>query len=110
MDPLGLTFEQFDDWGRYRTTEKDKPVDVSGAIVGSFDESLNGPVADPFELLHRLAKSEHVEQVFVRHALRYWLGRNETPADAATLQAAHHAYRSGGGSMKALITSLVTSD
>jgi hypothetical protein len=46
----------------------------------------------------------------VRHAFRYWLGRNETPADAATLQAAHRAYRDGGGSMKALVTALVTSD
>lgn len=110
MDPLGLPFEQFDDWGRYRTTEKEKPVDVSGAVVGSLDESLNGPVTDAFELLHRLAKSEHVEQVFVRHAFRYWLGRNETPADAATLQAAHKAYRDGGGSMQALITSLIMSD
>jgi hypothetical protein len=110
MDPLGLTFEMFDDWGRYRTTEKGKPVDASGAIVGSLDESLNGPVADAYELLHRLAKSEYVEQVFVRHAFRYWLGRNETPADAATLQEAHRAYRNGGGSMKALITALVTSD
>ncbi len=110
MDPLGLPFEQFDDWGRYRTTEKEKPVDVSGAVVGSFDPSLNGPVKDGFELLHRLAKSEYVEQVFVRHAFRYWLGRNEMPADAATLQAAHRAYRDGGGSMQALITSLVMSD
>lgn len=110
MDPLGLPFEQFDDWGRYRTTEREKPVDVRGAVVGSLDESLNGPVADAFELLHRLAKSEHVEQVFVRHAFRYWLGRNETPADAATLQAAHQAYRDGRGSMQALITALIMSD
>lgn len=110
MDPLGLAFEQFDDWGRYRTSEREKPVDVSGSIVGSIDESLNGPVTDVFQLLHRLAKSEYVEQVFVRHAFRYWLGRNETPADAATLQAAHLAYRDNGGSMKALVSSLVTSD
>lgn len=110
MDPLGLPFEQFDDWGRFRTTEREQPVDTSGAIVAAYDPALDGPVKDPFALIRLLAKSEHVEQVFVRHAFRYWLGRNETPSDAATLQAAHRAYREHGGSMKALITALVTSD
>ena len=38
------------------------------------------------------------------------MGRNETLNDAPVLQAAHKAYRYKGGSMKALITSLVTSD
>lgn len=38
------------------------------------------------------------------------MGRNETLNDAPVLQAAHAAYRDNGGSMKALITSLVTSD
>jgi len=51
-----------------------------------------------------------VEQVFVRHAFRYWMGRNETINDAPTLQAAHQAYQDNGGSMKALIISLMTSD
>ena len=38
------------------------------------------------------------------------MGRNETLNDAPVLQAAHKAYRDNGGSMKALIASLVTSD
>jgi hypothetical protein len=38
------------------------------------------------------------------------MGRNEGLHDGPVLQAAHRAYRDSGGSMKALITSLVTSD
>ena len=38
------------------------------------------------------------------------MGRNETLNDAPVLQEAHRAYRDSGGSMKALITSLLTSD
>jgi uncharacterized protein (DUF1800 family) len=38
------------------------------------------------------------------------LGRNESPGDAATLQSIHKAYRSSGGSMKSLITSLLSSE
>ena len=38
------------------------------------------------------------------------MGRNETLDDASTLQAAYKAYKDSRGSMKALITSLLTSD
>ena len=71
---------------------------------------MDGKVENAFELIHRLANSEYVKQVFVRHAFRYWMGRNETINDAPTLQAAYKAYQDNGGSMKALIISLMTSD
>lgn len=110
MDPLGLPFEMYNHAGLYRTRELGKPVDTSGEIIDSGDPSLDGKVADALELIDRLAESERVEQVFVRHAFRFWMGRNETLNDAPVLQAAHHAYRGGGGSMKALLVSLLTSD
>jgi hypothetical protein len=96
--------------GIFRTTELDKPVDATGEIIDSGDPALDGPVANALEMIQKLANSERVEQVFVRHAFRFWMGRNETLNDAPVLQAAHRAYRDNGGSMKALITSLVTSD
>jgi hypothetical protein len=46
----------------------------------------------------------------VRHAFRYWLGRNEAFNDSPTLMAADRAYTENGGSMKALIASLLSSD
>ncbi len=135
MDPLGLPFEQFDHFGRFRAAElvldqdataakanldkdgrprrqiyKQVPFDTSGNVEGSLDPRLNGPVKDPFELIRKLANSELVEQVFVRHAFRFFLGRNETLADSPVLVAAHRAYKENGGSMWALLTSLLTSD
>ena len=132
MDPLGLPFEQFDHLGRYRTaeivvdkekTDKDRaknsqsrrtmtsiPFDTTGAITDSGDPKLDGPVKGPFDLMERLSQSERVEQVFVRHVFRYFLGRNETLADGPTLVAAHKAYRDSNGSMKALVASLLTSE
>jgi hypothetical protein len=109
MDPLGLPFEQFDDFGIFRTEELKRPVNTTGQIECGIDE-LDGPVADPFEYVRRLSQSRHVTQVFVRHAFRYWMGRNETLDDAPTLIDAEHAYTAGGGSMKALLASLLTSD
>ncbi|MAS93912.1 MAG: hypothetical protein CMO55_12025 [Verrucomicrobiales bacterium] len=110
MDPLGLPFEQFNHIGLYRTTEHGKPVNTRGEIFFSGDPELDGPVKGPYEMIRKLAASERVEQVFVRHAFRYWIGRNETVNDAPVLQAAWHAYHDNNGSMKALIESLVTSD
>jgi len=131
MDPLGLAFEQFDHFGRYREEElvvdkektdtdraknpnarrtmKNVPLDTSGAIGEGGDSKLDGPVKGPFDLISRLAESERVEQVFVRHVFRYFLGRNETLADGSTLVAAHKAYRDNHGSMKALLASLLSS-
>ncbi|MGC6467155.1 MAG: DUF1588 domain-containing protein [Akkermansiaceae bacterium] len=110
MDPLGMPFEMYNHAGIFRTMELNKPVDTSGEIIDSGDPSLDGPVKDALEMIDKLSKSERVEQVFVRHAFRYWMGRNETLHDAPVLQAAHKAYRDSGGSMNALIASLVTSD
>ncbi|MCA9177276.1 MAG: DUF1588 domain-containing protein [Planctomycetales bacterium] len=110
MDPLGLPFEMFNHAGVHRTTELDKPVDTSGEILNSGDPAIDGKVANAIEMIQKLANSERVEQVFVRHAFRFWMGRNETLNDAPVLQAAHRAYRDSGGSMKALLVSLLTSD
>ena len=61
-------------------------------------------------MIQKLAASERVHQVFVRHVFRYWMGRNETINDAPILQDAYKAYRDSSGSMKSLLTSLLTSD
>ena len=110
MNPLGLAFEQYDHFGRWRTKELGKPVDSSGWIDRSGESSLDSKVPDPIELVHKLADSQRVRQVFVRHAFRYWMGRNETLDDAATLRRADKAYVESGGSMKTMIVSLLTSD
>ena len=110
MDPLGLPFEMYNHAGLYRTTELDEPVNTTGEIIDSGDPELDGPVENAIHMIEKISESKRVEQVFVRHAFRFWMGRNETLNDAPVLQAAHTAYRENGGSMKALITSLVTSD
>ena len=110
MDPLGLPFEMYNHAGIFRTTEYGQPVDMTGEIIDSGDPALDGSVANALEMIEKLANSERVEQVFVRHAFRFWMGRNETLNDAPVLQEAHRVYRESGGSMKALMASLVTSD
>lgn len=131
MNPLGLPFEAYDDFGRYRTEEvmehpdnliksgngkttfdkyPTKPIETTGALDGTGNPKLDGAVEDPFELIEKLAKSNRVRQSIIRHAFRFYLGRNETLADSQTLIDADNAYVESGGSFRAVIVSLLTSD
>jgi cytochrome c553 len=131
MNDLGYPLEQFDDFGRFRTVEKlehpdnlvtagngkstfdvynTKPIDPAVVLTGTGDPKLDGPVKDSFELIDRLAKSDRVRQSIIRHAFRFFLGRNELPSDSQTLIEANNAYLKSGGSFKAVVVSLLASD
>ncbi|QTN33318.1 DUF1588 domain-containing protein [Akkermansiaceae bacterium] len=139
MNPLGNTFEMYDDFGRFRTEEyleypehlvtkrpdeaKDRnhlldlrdiyktlPVDSSGHLAGTEDPSLDGDLVGAVDLAERLSKSRRVRQSFIRHAFRYFMGRNEFLSDSKTLIDAEQAYVNNGGSFDAAIVSLLTSD
>jgi len=134
MNRVGYPFEMFDHFGRFRSGErvldlvateqnvdpkngksrgkiyKDVPVNAGGGFEFTLDPKLTGEVENAIEFMHKLAQSEVVEQVFVRHVFRYLMGRNETLGDAETLRRAHAAYRENRGSMNALIVSLLSSE
>ena len=110
MNPLGMPFELYDHYGRFRVTELNQPVNTTSQIVNTGVPEIDGNVKTPFELIERLANSTHCEQVFIRYVFRFFLGRNETLGDAKTLQEAHTAYVESGGSMKALVAALLSSD
>jgi len=133
MDDLGLAFEGFNHYGVARKQEdvlnkeataknvnyqgkslgpvkKYLPLNATGLIAFSGDPALDGKVTDAAELVRKLAASDRVRQVFIRHVFRYFTGRNETPGDAKTLQDADKAYVASGGSFKALLVALLSSE
>ncbi len=132
MNPLGYPFEQFNDFGQFRTKEdlehpenivkkgtlkpnvpntyKQAPVDPSGALTGTGNPQLDGPVNGAVDLMQRLSKSDIARQSIIRHAFRYFMGRNEMLSDSQTLINADQAYLKSGGSFKAVVLSLLTSD
>jgi len=110
MNPLGMPFEQFNHVGRWRSSEKDKPVDVSGGISFSGDSSIEGEINGVREMMEKLATSDRVRQSFVRHVFRFWMGRNEMLSDSKTLIAMDKAYIESQGSFKELLVCLLTSD
>ncbi len=136
MNPLGETFEMYDDFGRYRLEEflehpanlikkmpdkgspsddlrdiyKTLPVNATGQLKGTGDPKLDGDLRDAIDLIERLGKSTKVRQSIIRHAFRYFMGRNEVLSDSKTLIDADQAYLQSGGSFDAIIISLLTSD
>ena len=135
MNPLGEAFEIFDDWGRYRTLHyfdengeiylrrdnqfdrklkegklTTRKVDASGEIALSGDPQIDGKVKDAVEMMQRLGRSDRARQSFIRHLFRYFMGRNEMLSDSKTLIEAEKAYVNNGGSFKALVVSLISSD
>lgn len=115
MNPLGYTFEIFDDFGRYRKKEKlakgdIRPVNPKGELTGTGDKRLDGEVQDALDLIHKLAQSDKVRQCMIRHVFRYFMGRNEVLTDSKTLITAEQAYLENDGSFEALLVSLLSSD
>lgn len=136
MNPLGLAFEVYDDFGRYRTKEslehpdnllekgpdkaavhvdlrdtyKTLPVNARGVLDGSGMDELDGEVTDAIDLIDRMARAPRVRQSVIRHAFRYFMGRNEMLSDSKTLIDADNAYLNSQGSFDAVIVSLLTSD
>ncbi len=95
----------------YKTTKyKTKPVDATGYLSGTGNKKLDGKVISAKDMMHRLAKSDRVRQVFIRNVFRYFMGRNEMLSDSQTLIEADKVYLESGGSFKALMVSLLTSD
>ncbi len=128
MNPLGLPFEMYDDFGRFREDEvlihpeniigkdvhgntyKSLPIDPKGALDSTGDPKLDGKVTDALDMIDRLAKSPRVRQSIIRHAFRFFMGRNEMLSDSKTLIDADQAYLKSGGSFRAVVVSLLTSD
>lgn len=115
MNPLGYAFEIYDDFGRYRTKESlgkrdTKPVDAKSELADTGEKNLDGEFKDALELIQRLAESDKVRQCMIRHVFRYFMGRNEMLSDSKTLISADQAYQESGGSFKALLISILSSD
>ncbi|MEC8592220.1 MAG: DUF1588 domain-containing protein, partial [Planctomycetota bacterium] len=122
MNPLGYSFEVYDDFGRYRQEETldklpkvdgefvSRKVDARASLHGAGHPELDGPVEDALDLIERLARSDRVRQSMIRHVFRFFMGRNERLSDSRTLIAVDRAYVESGGSFNALLVALLTSD
>jgi hypothetical protein len=82
FEPIGLTLENFDATGAWRTKDGDSPIDASGVLGDG--TKING-VADLRALLVR--RSDQFERVVIERLLTYALGRGVEYQDMPTVRA-----------------------
>jgi mono/diheme cytochrome c family protein len=93
MDPIGLSLENFDDIGAWRTRDAGQDIDASGMLVDG--TKLNG-VADLRAALSRY--SNQFAETFTKNLMTYALGRGVEYNDMPVVrsideEASHNNYR-----------------
>jgi hypothetical protein len=104
FEPIGLTLENFDATGAWRTMDGSSPIDVTGVLTDG--TKING-VADLRALLVR--HSAQFERVFTEKLLTYALGRGVEYQDMPTVRAIVRESAPGGYKFSALVSGIVKS-
>ena len=104
MDPLGLTLENFDAIGKYRSTDQgqaDRRVRRASTVRASADRSQLGQA---------LAAQPAVADCLVRNMYRYGTGHVETATEQPVLDTLKSTFRTGGYHVRDLMRDIVSSD
>jgi hypothetical protein len=107
IDHLGFAFESYDPIGKWRTTERGKPVDVSGKIDGS---DVDGPFQGVVELGKKLAGSKMVGDCVATQWFRFAAGRSETDRDQCSVSTLQDALSRSGGDLRELFVAFSQTD
>jgi hypothetical protein len=103
MDPIGLSLENFDGAGQYRTTENGVAIDPSGELDGV-------AFKDPDQLGHALHDNPSLTTCLVNRAFAYAAGRAPTPAERPLIAFLDKRFADNKFRLKALLHDIATSD
>ena len=107
VDPIGVGLENLDHLGRWRDTEKSKPIDASGSFINTLD--INGDFNGPYELNDKLAQSQQTQRCAVLQFYRYAMGRSETEADLCAVQQIYDDFAQDNFDFQSLLMSIIGS-
>jgi len=116
MDPVGFSFESYDGYGRFRSTEAGKPVDTTGSLPLM---DINGPtgtvvqLGSVTDLANYLAMSEQTRACLANNMSYFAYGiANQTKwasADkACTDNFVRQTARDQGNTLKSVMTGILT--
>jgi hypothetical protein len=104
MDPLGLSLENFDGIGQWRTTDTGHPIDASGVLLDGTK------VSGPRELRDALlSQKTQFAKAVTEKLLTYALGRGLEYYDAPAVRAIDHAADTDNYRWSSLILGIVKS-
>jgi hypothetical protein len=107
MDPIGLSFENFDGVGSYRTADQFGPIDATGNLqtaAGSI--TFNGAA----ELVPLLASDERLAPCVAEKVLTYAVGRGFNADDQIAISGALSGMTASGQGIRGLFASVALSD
>lgn len=102
MDPIGLSLENFDSSGQYRSSENGEPIDVSATLNG---KSFVG-AAGLGQVLH---DEPRFPLCVARKLYSYGVGMDSARVKPAQFKAALDAFTAGGYRLPVLLRTLATS-
>lgn len=104
MDPIGLSEENFDQLGTYRTTyASGQPIDASGTLMGQTFSDFNG-------MLQILSKAPEVRSCIANKVLSYALSRVLSDGESALPAQLAATAVQDTSSLSDLLAQVVTSD
>lgn len=109
MDWIGFGFEQYDGFGRYRTTDNGLPIDTSVTVYGDpegKDDSLSG-LSGPNGLSEYLAQSDDVQRCMQRYWTYYAYGSSSWAQDACTYDAIYQEAASDNFALKSVLKAII---
>jgi hypothetical protein len=109
MDPIGLSFENYDGIGTYRTMDGNSAVDASGAILGGGDD-LSASYQNAVEMTKLLGTARAVQDCVATQWFRFALGRTESTADGCSVQSIQSGFAASSASVPTLLREIVSSD
>jgi hypothetical protein len=109
MDWIGFAFENYDGWGRYRTTDNGFPTDDSATIYGDptgKDDTVQG-LSGAGSLGDFLAKSDDVTRCMQRYWTYYTYGSSSWSQDACTYDAIYNEAKNNNFTLKSVLMAIV---
>jgi hypothetical protein len=107
MDPIGLSFENFDGIGQYRTQDQYGPIDATGSLsTPQGDVTFKGAN----ELVPILASDPRLANCVAQKVLTYAVGRGYSGLDEATLKSVTDAMTASNQGLRGLFASVAQSE
>ncbi len=104
INPLGFSLENFDAVGRFRTSEKDRPIDPVVDYLSQDGEQLK--LHGPRDLANHAVKSETARRGFIRQFFHYGLKQNPTAYGLDTISKLDTAFTASGHHVRQLLVDM----
>ncbi|WP_052574084.1 DUF1592 domain-containing protein [Haloferula sp. BvORR071] len=101
INPLGFSLENFDAVGRFRTMEKDRPIDPVVDYISQDGEQLK--LHGPRELAEHAVASEAARRGFIRQLFQYELKQNPPAYGLDTLVKLDATFNASGENIRQLL-------